>query len=167
MRSFLVYATSEFNFPKARKRNAHGDVDLLAHLAFLVAVKHYAVNGEPLSRDACFRIAWNYIVDELWPLTSVAPDNLRRRTVFLGKGRFARGSWRRWVGDLQGVAGAERFSDAANLRLGKARDKTAKAVHSKADVHLENIIGIVATRVPRPENTTLLDALRQLHKELF
>ena len=167
MKSFDEHIQASVPPPSTRAVNGHADVYLLARMAFVVEVTYYSVHGQFLSRDKCFQIAWSYIVDELWPLTvSVTPD-LSWRTVFLGQGRFAKGSWRRWVGDLQGLVLAQRFSEGDQPRRGKHHDKEAKKIRESADEHLQNLIAAVATKIGAQDNVRLLEALQQLKKELF
>lgn len=167
MRSLHLYTTSARRPPSSRERIQHPDVDLLTQMACAVAVFRYQSRKEYLSRSACFRIAWNYLADELWPLASCVPEQLRMRSVFLGGGYYREGSLRRWVGDCHGMVAAESFSNQSALRHGRASRKMAANVHANAEAHMRSIINAVEDLPSNLEDDRLLRALHQLHKELF
>lgn len=167
MRSFYIYATSARTAPRLRARNQHADVDLLTYMACAAAVFRYAPHANCLSRHECFRIAWRYVTDELWPLTSCVPDRARACSVFLGRGSYREGSLRRWVGDCQGMVAVESFNNQSVLRRARASSKMAATVRAKADGHLRSIIGTIDGLPSNLERDELLQALNQLHKELF
>ncbi len=161
------YAVGHFETPKARSGNPHPDIDLLAQMVFVVAHKHNLVHGQPLSRNKCFLLVWDYMNDELRPLAKGVPDALGGRTVFLGQGRFAKGSLRRWVGDIQGIVAAQRFLEGGKSAGRTRRDREALGIRTKADKHLQNIIKVATDHVAPAVSAALVPALQQLQKELF
>lgn len=146
----------------------HADMSLLAHMAIIVCAQSYDRFGQLLSRDKCFWITVDFVAEGLWPHTNVVPLALRNRSVFLGRGMYELGSFRRWVGDLHGLVLAQRLADGLAGRRGKSANSRAKKIRLDAEDHLRAIIDVVAKRCQANlAYAPLLAELQQLLTELF
>ena len=169
MLPFNIYVTDRQSTLSATPTAfCHADVSLLAHLALIVCGKSYDHSVCLKSRDFCFSVAFDYVTEHVWPLTQDVPANVAKTSVLLGGVPFARGSLRRWVGDLHGLVMAQLTAAAVATRRRSSANSRAKKIRENARTRLGDVTAIVARLAAEdPLNIPLFDALKQFEQELF